>query len=344
MAVNDNPRPGVRSVRDALSALQSGAGSVTSFFLDEISVHHVVLLRVLLGSTMLLKYASLYGTMAAIYGPGSMVEFVAAPDDLGRQLVDVWFQVWLFTVLGAAMYTTGLMPRIGGAAAVLGHIVFHSATTGTAWGDGTMLHAFIFYTLFSPLDARLSIGRCVRCWLGREDAPRETAPAWPVRLVQAHVACMYIRAGWNRIRAGGWLRGRMVFVALSHSLFSRAPTVDWYNFRGVLWCLSWFTFFAELLAPLFLWVRRTRPYWVLALMTLHLGLEVTTTIGWWQYTMIAALTAFLPTRWVDQLVLRIERALGFELSPREIEMLSGGTQGSALATSWSLSDEMANPS
>jgi hypothetical protein len=42
-------------------------------------------------------------------------------------------------------------------------------------------------------------------------------------------------------------------------------------------------------------------------MALHVGLEIASKVGWWQWMMFVLLTVFLPARWTGAMVERIER-------------------------------------
>ena len=120
-------------------------------------------------------------------------------------------------------------------------------------------------------------------WLG---------PGWPLRLMQIHVCCMYVAAGWSRLDKESWLTGELVYVALSGATHSRF-VIDWSPFMPILAIGTWGALFLEVTAPVLLWPRLTRRAWALGLVGLHLGLELTTNVGWWQSVMIAGLLSFL---------------------------------------------------
>jgi hypothetical protein len=52
-----------------------------------------------------------------------------------------------------------------------------------------------------------------------------------------------------------------------------------------------------------LWVPRVGRYYAVALIGMHLGIEVISETGFWQFWMIAALFVFMPRdwfRWMDR--------------------------------------------
>ncbi len=64
-----------------------------------------------------------------------------------------------------------------------------------------------------------------------------------------------------------------------------------------------------MLAPFLLWIPRTRLVVTLSLMTMHLGLELGASVGWWQPMMLMMLVVFLPPSWSER-VLRVRRSAG----------------------------------
>ena len=66
--------------------------------------------------------------------------------------------------------------------------------------------------------------------------------------------------------------------------------------------LSFATFLLGPLAAFVLWIPRVRTLCALALIAMHLILEVLTNVGWWNYIMIGGLLAFLPPPWVARLL------------------------------------------
>jgi hypothetical protein len=47
-----------------------------------------------------------------------------------------------------------------------------------------------------------------------------------------------------------------------------------------------------------LWVPKVGRWWALALIGMFATLVVTTAVGWWDFMMLFALTAFLPNEWL----------------------------------------------
>jgi hypothetical protein len=63
-------------------------------------------------------------------------------------------------------------------------------------------------------------------------------------------------------------------------------------------------FLLEPLAAFLLFVPRVRTLCALALIAMHVILEVLTNVGWWNFIMIAGLLTFLPAPWQSGLLPR----------------------------------------
>ncbi|MCA9718835.1 MAG: HTTM domain-containing protein [Myxococcales bacterium] len=279
---------------------------VADFYLADYPIYPLALLRVGLGLIMFLQYVLYAPYMADIFGPEGVLVSVNGPS----WVTSNYLLVWGLLLAGALCYTLGLFTRVAGLVAILGHVAFHHQTWTFSWGDGTVGHAFIFYTLLGDPGGRLSLDALLRRRRDPNYALPETTAAYAIRLIQLHVTAIYFMAAWNRVTRAGWRAGRMTYVALSHSVFSRFPSTDWFPYQWPLWAATWYTWIIELGAPVVLWIRRVRTPWVIGLMLMHLGLELSSTIGWWQFYMLTVLTAFLPSAWSERVVRGAERRLG----------------------------------
>jgi hypothetical protein len=110
---------------------------------------------------------------------------------------------------------------------------------------------------------------------------------------------MYFHVGFARIDDPGWLHGEMLFEALASQLFSRF-TFDLATLQPALVLLAYAVFLLEPIASVALWIPRLRTLCALALLAMHVTLEILTNVGWWNYLMIGGLLAFLPPAWLQR--------------------------------------------
>jgi hypothetical protein len=116
----------------------------------------------------------------------------------------------------------------------------------TRWG--------LFYLVFAPKDPRR-----VRLL---------------IRVIQIHLAITYIFNAWPKIWAPEWWSGDILYGVLN------GPTSHFLDFSWMLrhqWLAQAMSFIALTLEagfPVFIWFKKTRFYWALALISVHLMISV----------------------------------------------------------------------
>jgi hypothetical protein len=285
------------------------------FFFEPLRFRGLYVMRAAFGAIALFHYLRLLPHVSALFGPGGIngretaQRWPAFPmpvtEDLEhfallRHVSSPALVVLLYAVLllASAAFMLGLRARLTGLLLLALHLVFTSHQPGF---DGwvRLFGPFLAYLLLMPCGAAWSLD----AWrAARRHGPREPAPfaAWPLRLLQVHVIAMYATAAWPRLAAEAWLRGETVLYAVADTRFGRWD-VDYFALRGALVALTWFALVLEPAATLLLPFRSTRRWCALALIGLHLGIEVLADTGMWQFMMCAVLLAFLPDRWFDRL-------------------------------------------
>lgn len=294
--------------------LRAMLGALRGWLFDPAPMHSMVLLRIGLGSILLLAYLFRWPLVDTLYGPDgvagySFFERFPESGPVGWPLVQAFdylqhvqsgaviWTLYIALLVSAACFALGVWPGATGVTALVLHSLFLSRNPAATWGWATMMKPFLLYAILASAGGQASALAWARKRLGAVvPAIVWTGPAWPLRLVQVHVACAFL-ALWARIDEGSWLSGQMLPVALAGREFSRLD-LDWFPLFGVLQILGIAALILELGAPLALWIEPVAKYWALALMGMFLILIVATSVGWWDFMMLVALTTFLPERWL----------------------------------------------
>jgi hypothetical protein len=313
------------------AAAQSGFGKAArraeDWFLDPVPVHVMVLNRLILGGVLFLHAVSrlpefelLYGSSAGAWSPAYR-EFVSTflAQDLSRLLLWVVAgleqlgpeprQLVLVTLYGALLassigFASGLFTRATGCVAAVLQLLFVAIHPLAHYGWAGMVAPFTLYVALSRAGDYASIDAWRRRRRTRGPAASGMAPAWPMRLLQIHVAMMYFHTGFARIDDPAWLQGQALFEALARTIFTRF-TFDLHAWSSELSLLCYAVFVLEPAAVVLLWIPRIRTLCALALIAMHLTLEILTNVGWWNYIMIGGLLTFLPPQWMARLLRRI---------------------------------------
>lgn len=291
-------------------------GKLEQFFFAPIAFRGLYVMRAAFGAIALFYYLRLLPHAQALFGPSGLGGHATAarwptfplpvPENFDRF---TWLRevtspgaVWVLygvLLLAAAAFMLGLFSRVAGLALVVLHVGFTARQALLPVGWTQLYPAFVLYLTLAPsggawsLDSwRLGAGRPGR-W-SYEGLP--TFAPWSLRLLQVHVIAMYATAGWPRLSAAAWLQGETVLHAVADTRFGRWD-LDWWSLRGALTAATYFAFAIEPAATLLLPFKATRRYCALGLLALHLGIELMADLGMWQFTMGAAVLAFLPDEW-----------------------------------------------
>lgn len=293
-----------------MSALNRAFLAVYGWFFDDQPVQAIALSRVIFGASLLLTYLFYLPWLDWYWGPDGLRSYlyhVAPADDLLQRAL---WPVTALLLVSALFFTIGLFTRWSGLVLIACHLQFTRFGVMHTWGWAETIPVFIFYVAMSGADRWLSVD----AWrLSRRGiAPEPVATAWALRLLQIHVAMIYVAAGGHRIDDPGWIRGEMVYEAMSNTWYSRLPLVDFQPLKPILALATWATELLELTAPVALWFRRTRRWWLVGLIALHGGLHLGASVGFWQPMMIGALLCFVDPAAVQRLH---DRLLRGRLSP-----------------------------
>jgi hypothetical protein len=272
----------------------------------------MVVCRIGFGLVLFACYASKLPWVPHLFGPDGIDGWAThqrTPLPAGRPLeaafqwlhlvpsVEVIWGLWAVLVAASLAFAIGAFTRWSGAVAIALHTLFHARTYYAFDGWSVMIVPWTLYVLGSDAGRHFSFDAWLRRRRG-EGAGAATpwlGPAWPVRLLQVHLCALYAVAGGSRLSDPGWLGGEMVFELLNDRMYGRLD-VDWFPLQPILAVASYGVFVLEPLAPVLLWIPRTRTACVLALALMHAGMETLANVSWWQPVMLTTLTVFLPWR------------------------------------------------
>lgn len=303
-------------------------GRLGDWFFAPVPLHAMVLNRIVLGGVLFLHAASRLIEFNVLYGRQSgawsapyreFVEVVLGPQlalpllpavsalaGLAPPVRDLLVQgLYGGLLLSSLAFLLGFRTRPAGCIAIVLHVFFLCVHPFADWSWAQMIVPFALYVVFSRSGDALSVDGWRWRRRGEPPLPR-MAPAWPMRLLQVHVAAMYFHSGFARIDDPGWLRGDVLFEALGHAIFARFD-LDWYAWKSLLVPLAYAAFLLEPIAAFVLWVPRLRTACALALLAMHATLELLTNVGWWNFVMAGGVACFLPTAWLARLLPRTFR-------------------------------------
>ena len=150
------------------------------------------------------------------------------------------------------------------------HWVFTSLAPHTNYGVDAFASVYLFYLLWAPAGAALSLDRRA----GRaSDRPRESSRLL-LRVMQVHLCVAYLFSGVEKASGEQWRDGEAIWRSLTTQGYG-AFDFTWLAQVPLLAVLAgWSVLVVEIGYPLFIWPRRTRRLWIAAVVAMHAGIGI----------------------------------------------------------------------
>ncbi|WP_028067852.1 HTTM domain-containing protein [Solirubrobacter soli] len=230
---------------------------------------------------------------------------------LGATPSPTWLgAVCLAMLVAAIALTAGWHTRVASIIVCLGAVSLQRTDPYVFNSGDSLLRLLCLFVALAPAGACLSLD-------ARRRGPR-SIPAWPLRLIQIQVSVMYLAAVWAKLRGPAWRDGSATEYALRVSDLVRFPVGDLLD--AAPWLVpaaTYGTMAIEAALVVLVWPRRTRPFALLAGVTLHLGIDLGLRVGFFTLAVFTAYLAF-----VDRSYLRpFHHHLDAQGSERELQRL-----------------------
>jgi hypothetical protein len=284
-------------------------GAWDRFWHEPRSTAPLAFVRIALGLLIALWGVSLLPDARAFFGPEGVLPTVPEVR-LRTGILQLWRTDAAALVVVGALIPAGLAVAVGfrtRAATLASFVLLLSLGRRDPYvmnsGDALLRHATLFLAL-SPAGAALSLDRYLadrtRFW----EVPH--ASPWGLRLLQIQLTFVYLFSSFEKLRGDPWLEGTALGDAWRITDLARVgiplPAYDSLLLTNVL---TFSTLVIELAIAVLIWNRRARVYVVAAGIALHLGIEVTMSVGFFSAVAVSLYLAFVPDetalRWVGAL-------------------------------------------
>jgi predicted DCC family thiol-disulfide oxidoreductase YuxK len=267
-----------------MSTLRKALARIEDFFLAPASPLPLAALRIGLALTLLVQAWLLRSTVLDIFAGDGLIQ-----GDLARALSTdgaprissllPLLSHWHITetaaihgfcaayVIALGLLALGLFTRGSSIAAWLLHWVLMNTGETTSYGVDLYAHVFLFYLMFMPAGAVLSLDA-----FRRPAAVSSSGARLALRVLQLHLCISYLCSAIEKGSGIQWWNGELMWRALSLPVYH-------------VFDMSWLAGFPHLSQAVgvgslvleggyfaFMWPRRTRPFWVAGMIGLHLGI------------------------------------------------------------------------
>ena len=162
--------------------------------------------------------------------------------------------------------------------------LLHSITVNSGYislyGLDTMLHICFFYFIWMPIGANYSIDEKLNPSINK---PSFLA-ALGIRTLQIHLCIIYLNTSIAKMSSIQWWNGEGIWRALMQPQFSQFDYSWLAQYPWVAVFLCWFTLLIEGGYVVFMWLKPTRKFWLLSIISLHLGIAFF--MGLWLFGVI----------------------------------------------------------
>jgi hypothetical protein len=294
--------------------------------------------RICTGLVLLYTHLTCTSDLLSLVGPDAWVDARAieqlramggdAPDSYSRLAGGWWGQsLWFYVQSPAAIlalhlcflaavvcFTLGLFSRAASVVVWAGHLSHIHRGFTIYFGLDCVLAMLTFYLMFAPTGSALSLDR-LRRWRSANGPPQPSRAANVViRLIQVHMAIIYLCAGLSKLQGSRWWDGTAVWSVMM--LHEYAPVdasglAHW----GDLACLVVsnlgvvLTLFLEISFAFLIWNPSWRPVLLFLAVVMHAGIGLFMGMGSFGAAMLTGCLAFVAPATVRRLAEACRRRL-----------------------------------
>ena len=164
----------------------------------------------------------------------------------------------------------GIFCRFSAILAWFLHLCAAKSGAFVSYGVDNFMTIGLFYLMLSPLPDRYSLDQRLR----RLQPKNPWALGFFRRVLQLHLSLIYFFSGLTKCLGSGWWNGSNLWRALTRPPFNVMPPeilVRWkllFPIMGIAICLI------ETGYPVFIWLKKTRPLWLVAVLMMHVAIGV----------------------------------------------------------------------
>jgi hypothetical protein len=288
-----------------IAVLRRAKAAIRAFVLEPASARPLAVMRIGIAAALIGEAAVVASHLHDYYGPLGLVQppvtdalahwSLPSLPALARALsftgltesgaVQAAFAVY---VLALHLLLLGCRTRAAAVVSWLLFLAFKKAGSAAAYGGLEFAQIALFYCVVLPVGDALSIDAF------RRPRPPSVGARIGLRLLQLHLCVVYLSSGIEKARGDQWWTGEAIWRALMRPGHGDID-FSWLAVHPLVAKLAcWGTVTCEIGYSLFVWLKRTRKLWVLAVIGMHLAIAVSLGLVFFSAVMIALnVAAFL---------------------------------------------------
>lgn len=157
-------------------------------------------------------------------------------------------------------------------------------------GD-TVMRCLLFAMIWAPCGRCYSIDASLAYKAGQR--LKKTVPLLGIRLIQIQFAVIYLSTALFKFNGEDWIDGTAVYYTSRLENFQRLVIPVIFDHLVLVKLMTWFALFTEFAMGTLVWIKELRIWVLLAGVLLHVGIELTMSIGFFEWIMFAGYIVFL---------------------------------------------------
>jgi hypothetical protein len=198
--------------------------------------------------------------------------------------------LWTYFI-SSLMVLVGFKSRIATIISFITLVTLQNRNYAILNSGDTLMRCMLFVMMFAPSGNSFSIDRWLKIKNG--ETVNETMSAWPLRLLQIQFAIVYWATTLFKMKGFDWVDGTATYYTARLENFQRLPLPFLFDSPFMVKFTTWGALFIEFALGILIWVKELK-YWVLLSgILLHLGIEITMSIGFFEWIMMGTYVLFL---------------------------------------------------
>ena len=288
------------------------------FFYSKTDATALCLFRVFLGFCLFLNGISLVEDFHAWYGVGDdalipVLDSFRLYSDLRINLFKImsptestaWFILWSYIIASFGVMI-GFKTRISTIVSFILLVSLQNRNYAILNSGDTILRCMLFLMIFSPSHVKYSVDSYLMSKRG--PAYDSEIPIFTIRLMQLQFSLVYLATTLFKLKGYDWVDGTAVYYTSRLINFQRFVLPFVFDFPSLVKFFTWSALFIEFAMGTLVWVKELRPWVLLSGILLHIGIEISMSIGFFEWVMIAAYILFLEPKevfWFKERFLRL---------------------------------------
>lgn len=165
-------------------------------------------------------------------------------------------------------------------------------------GD-TVMRCLLFAMIWAPCGNCYSVDASLARKANRP--LKKIVPILGVRLIQLQFAVIYLSTALFKFNGVDWVDGTAVYYTSRLENFQRFVIPILFDHLILIKFMTWFALFTEFAMGTLVWIKEIRIWVLFAGVLLHIGIEITMSIGFFEWVMFAGYLVFIKASDIKQL-------------------------------------------